>query len=86
MVKALGHAGNAELTLNLPYTHAYLTDFMGKKISQLSNSSRYLIPLRPQQIVTIHFETTSFLAEPEPITSWDKFVPKEKLAALVTLL
>lgn len=82
MVEALGHAGNAELTLNLPCTHAYLTDLMGKKISQLSNSPRYSIPLRPQQIVTIHFETTSFLAEPEPVTSWDEFVPKEKLAAL----
>jgi hypothetical protein len=32
--------------------------------------------------VTIHFETTSILAEPEPVTSWDEFVPQEKLAAL----
>jgi alpha-mannosidase len=82
LVEALGHAGRAELTLNLPHTDAYLTDLMGKKLSQLSKAPRYSIPLRPQQIVTIHFETTSILAEPQPVTSWDEFVPEEKLAAL----
>ena len=82
LVEAAGHVGRAEVTLNLPHNGVYLTDLMGKKLSQLPKSPHYSIPLRPQQIVTIHFETTSILAEPEPVTSWDGFVPKEKLAAL----
>jgi hypothetical protein len=82
LVEALGHAGSAEVSLNLPHHGVYLTDLMGKKLSQVPKGPRYSIPLRPQQIVTIHFETTSILAEPEPVTSWDEFVPQEKLAAL----
>jgi hypothetical protein len=30
----------------------------------------------------MHFETASALPEPEPVQSWDAFVPQEKLAAL----
>jgi len=30
----------------------------------------------------MQFETESTLAEPEPIQSWDAFVPQQKLAAL----
>jgi len=55
---------------------------MGRKISALPNSSHYSFPIRPQQIVTMHFETASSLPAPDPIQSWDAFVPERKLAAL----
>jgi hypothetical protein len=32
--------------------------------------------------VTLHIETARTLPVPDPITAWDEFVPKEKLAAL----
>jgi hypothetical protein len=59
-----------------------LTDLVGRKLSNLPPTSSYTIALRPQQIVTMHFETSATLAEAEPIVSWEPFVPKEKLPAL----
>ncbi len=82
MVETLGRAGNAEVTLKLPHGRATITDLLGRKISTLGKSARYMVPVRPQQIVTMHFETSSILTEPEPIVSWDSFVPEGKLAAL----
>jgi alpha-mannosidase len=82
MVECLGSSGTAKVTMQLPHRHAVLTDLMGNKISALPKSSHYSFPIRPQQIVTIHFETESTLPEPEPVQSWDAFVPQQKLAAL----
>lgn len=56
--------------------------FAGRKLSDLPKSSLYTFPVRPQQIVTLHFATSSALPEPEPIRSWDPFVPEAKLPAL----
>jgi hypothetical protein len=66
----------------LSHRGAAITDLMGHKLSALPKSSHYSFPIRPQQIVTMHFETASALPEPEPVQSWDAFVPQEKLAAL----
>jgi alpha-mannosidase len=82
MVEVLGRPGNAEINLNLPHRAVALTDLVGRKVSNLPPMSRYTIALRPQQIVTMHFETSATLAEAEPIVSWEPFVPKEKLPAL----
>src|ERR1019366_31860 len=82
MVECLGLSGTAKITMMLPHRNAVLTDLIGRKISALPKSSHYSFPIRPQQIVTMHFETASALPEPEPIQSWDAFVPKQKLAAL----
>ena len=82
MVECLGLSGTAKITMMLPHRNAVLTDLIGRKISALPKSSHYSFPVRPQQIVTMHFETESTLPEPEPIQSWDAFVPKQKLAAL----
>jgi alpha-mannosidase len=68
--------------MNLPHSGAALADLTGRKLSDLPGSSPYTFSVRPQQIVTMHFTTTSGLPEPEPITSWDAFVPEEKLPAL----
>ena len=54
---------------------------MGRKKATLSHADSYSIPVQPQEIVALHFETGS-LSAPDPFTSWDEFVPREKLAAL----
>jgi hypothetical protein len=84
LVECLGLGGEAELSLSLPHRNAVLTDLAGRKKSALRKSSRYRFPIRPQQIVTMHFETAKALPNPEPVKAWDPFVPKDKLAALHT--
>jgi alpha-mannosidase len=82
LVECLGLAGTARVKMNLPHKGAALADLTGRKLSDLPGSSPYTFAVRPQQIVTMHFTTTSGLPEPEPIISWDSFVPEEKLSAL----
>jgi len=82
MVEALGRSGVAEVALRLPHQSVALTNLVGEKISALPKSSRYKVPVRPQQIVTMHFETSAVLPEPKPVESWDPFVPEHKLAEL----
>jgi len=38
--------------------------------------------VRPQQILTLRFRTTSKVEEPKPVLQWDAMVPQAKLAAL----
>jgi len=80
--ESLGVPGTATVKITLPHGKVHLTDLMGRRKSTLSGAGVYSIPVQPQQIVTLHFETEKSLPIPEPITSWDSFVPKEKLAAL----
>ncbi len=80
--EALGLAGTATIKLSLPHGPVYITDLIGRRKSALSGSGAYTIPVQPQQIVTLHFETAKTLPVPEPIMAWDEFVPQEKLAAL----
>ena len=80
--ETLGIAGIATVKLSLPHGPATITDLTGRRKSRLSGSGAYTIPVQPQQIVTLHFETAQTLAVPDPITAWDEFVPKEKIAAL----
>lgn len=82
MVEALGVPGEATVRLNLPHSTASLVDFTGKKLASLPRGSSYKVQLKAQQIVTMHFEVASDAGTPELITSWDRFVPQHKLAAL----
>jgi alpha-mannosidase len=82
LVECLGLSGAGTVKLHLPHSRAALTDALGQKKSAWEKSPQYEFPLRPQQIVTMQFETTSTVPIPEPITAWDPFVPKEKLPAL----
>jgi alpha-mannosidase len=82
LVECLGSASTATITLKLPHENAVLTDLMGRKLSSPSASSPYTFPVRPQQIVTLQFEVRSTLPGAEPIKSWDRFVPENKLPAL----
>jgi hypothetical protein len=80
--ESLGLTGSATIKFSLPHARACITNLSGRHKSVLSGSGVYTIPVQPQQIVTLHFKTEKSLPIPEPITSWDAFVPKEKLAAL----
>lgn len=81
-VECLGIAGTASVKLSLPYSYAYITDLTGRHKSTLPNAPEHRIPVRPQEIITIHFGTEQTLPAPEPIVAWDQFVSKEKVAAL----
>jgi alpha-mannosidase len=83
LVECRGVAGTAEVTLNLPHRGAALTNLRGKNPQPLEGSGpHYQFPIRPQQIVTIRFGAASPVGDIIPVTSWDKFVPGPKLAAL----
>jgi alpha-mannosidase len=83
LTECLGLSGMAEVTLNLPHRGAALTDLRGRNPLPLKGSGpTYHFPVRPQQIVTIHFHAGSPVGPIELITEWDKFVPEPKRAAL----
>jgi hypothetical protein len=83
LVECRGVAGTVEVTLNLPHDGAALTNLRGKDPQALEGSGpRYQFPVRPQQIVSIRFGAASSVGEIDPVTSWDKFVPEPKRAAL----
>lgn len=82
LVEFLGSPGKASVKLNLPHSAPMFTDLTGRKKASLRKSSEYAFSIKPQQIVTMHFETQGGLKIPEPIKAWDPFVPKEKLPAL----
>lgn len=82
LVECFGSEGTADITMKLPHRSATLTNLVGMKLASLPVSEHYTIPVRPQQIVTVHFEVSSTLPEPLPVKSWDAFVPKDKLAEL----
>jgi len=83
LTECLGLPGPAEVTLNLPHEGAALTDLRGRNPKPLPGSGpTYRFPVRPLQIVTIHFQTASAVEEITPVTEWDKFVPEAKRAAL----
>jgi alpha-mannosidase len=82
LVECFGLPGVATVNVSLPHQSAMLTDLIGRKQSDLPHSSAYRIPVRPQQIVTLHLQTTTALTSAEPTTAWDPFVPEKKLAAL----
>jgi alpha-mannosidase len=82
LVECLGLPGMASVNLSLPHKTASLTDLTGRKQSGLRKASPYRFPIRPQQIVTMHFDTDATLPTPPPVEDWDAFVPQDKLAAL----
>jgi alpha-mannosidase len=83
MAECLGLPGAAEVTMNLPHRGAALTDLRGRNPKPLVGSSpTYRFPVRPLQIVTLHFHAASSVEEIKPVTEWDKFVPEPKRAAL----
>lgn len=82
LLERLGVSATATVKLHLPHSTAAITDFTGRKKSALQKSDQYDFPVRPQQIITMHFETLAAVPTPEPIKAWDAFVPQEKLTAL----
>jgi alpha-mannosidase len=81
-VEHLGQPGIATVKLSLPHGDVHITNLVGTRKSTLPHASAYTIPVQPQEIVTLHFETAQALPVPQPITAWDPFVPGPKRVAL----
>jgi alpha-mannosidase len=82
LIECLGHAGTAEVTVNLPHQGAALTDLRGRNPQPLQGGPTYRFPVAPQQIVTMRFHADSAVEEIKPILKWDDLVPAPKRAAL----
>jgi len=83
MTECLGMPGPAVVTLNLPHQGAALTDLRGRNPKPLAGGGpTYRFPVRPLQIVTMHFQVASTVDEIKPVTEWERFVPEPKRAAL----
>jgi alpha-mannosidase len=82
LVECWGLPGTATIKVLFPHQNAILTDLVGRRLSDVRPAATYRFPVRAQQIVTMHLETSTSVAIPPPTTSWESFVPAEKLAAL----
>lgn len=82
LAECLGFAGTAEVTLSLPHKYAAKTDMNGDHAKSLPGGPKYLFPVRPQEIVTLRFGTSSQVVEAELVTKWDAMVPPAKLPML----
>ncbi len=83
LIECFGLLGDAEVTLDLPHQGAALTDLCGRNPKPLEGEGpTYRFPVRPQQIVTLHFHGASSVDEIKVVTDWEKFVPEPKRAAL----
>jgi hypothetical protein len=77
-VECRGVKGIAELQINLPVTEARLTNFLGEGDRKLQGSTNYLIPVRPQEIVTVRLKTATNVKKNHPLLDWSPLVPKNK--------
>lgn len=82
LVEAFGAAGEAMVRLNLPHSGASITNLVGQNRKPLPGGPEYRLRVRPQQIVTLQFQTKTTVEEPAAVTTWDAFVPQQKLPAL----
>ena len=82
LVECMGVPGIATIKVLFPHRNAILTDLVGGKRSDLPQAATYRLPVRAQEIVTMHLETSSSVPIPQATTSWDSFVPGSKLPAL----
>ncbi len=82
MAECFGRAGEAWLKLSLPHRGAALTDMLGGNRTPLASGAEYRFPVRPQQIVTMRFESASRVPKIEPLLRWDELVPERKRAML----
>jgi alpha-mannosidase len=77
-----GEAGTAEISLHLPHRAAALANLMGEKPEPLRGGPAYRFPIRPQQIVTLRFDTDTAVSEPPALRDWKPLVPLAKRKSL----
>ncbi|MSU65391.1 MAG: hypothetical protein EXS38_04645 [Opitutus sp.] len=83
LAECFGAAAAAEVRLNLPHQNARRTNLMGEQEQRLEGrGGNYRLEVKPQQIVTLRFATSTSADVPPAILSWDHLVPREKLGAL----
>ena len=86
LVECLGHAGQANVSLALPHGDAFMTDLTGGHPKPLPGGPSYTFPVRPQQIVTLRFQTAKPVEAVQPLLKWDELVPPAKLPRLLKKL
>jgi hypothetical protein len=84
LVECRGLSGTATIKVLFPHQNAMLTDLVGRRLSDVRPAATYRFPVRAQQIVTMHLETANSVPTPPPTTSWESYVPAQKVAALHT--
>jgi len=82
-VECLGVKGTAKLEINMPVGEARLTNFLGEGDDKLSGDKLYLIPVRPQQIITVRLKAETNVAKIQPLKDWSPLVPENKREFLV---
>ncbi|MBN2579789.1 MAG: hypothetical protein JXB10_12440 [Pirellulales bacterium] len=82
LVECLGRAGQARATLDLPHAKTFLTDLTGGRPQPLPGGPEYTFPVRPQEIVTLRFQTSQPAEAIQPLLKWDELVPPAKLPLL----
>ncbi len=74
-----GEKGTAGLKLNLPHKSENQTNLMGENPKPQPTTT---FQIRPQQIVTLRFQTNQRTSEPTPIQNWATLVPPSKQQSL----
>ena len=67
LVECLGQAGDAWIALYLPHEQAVLTDLLGRHPTKLEGGPKYTFSVRPQQIATLRFRTSTTAPRIEPL-------------------
>jgi alpha-mannosidase len=78
LVECLGRAGKASIFVNLPHNEASQTDLVGGREQSLSGGPRYVLDVRPQQIVTLRLRTSQAAPTPAPLRSFESVIPEGK--------
>jgi hypothetical protein len=78
LAECFGETGSAEITLALPHKTAAITNMAGSEPQRLKGGPRYSFAVRPQQIVTLRFQTADKAVPPTPLLEWDPLVPESK--------
>ncbi|MBI5281224.1 MAG: hypothetical protein HY858_06025 [Candidatus Solibacter usitatus] len=82
LVECLGVKGEAEVRMRLPHKDAALTDMVGGNRRALGKGPNYRFAVRPQEIVTLRFQTAGRVAQAKALLDWAPLAPEGKRPAL----
>jgi alpha-mannosidase len=83
LVECLGRLGEVKVELELPHRSLVTTALLGDFPESCGGGPSYALPIRPQQILTLRFETKKSVPEIQPLLKWDSLVPPAKLPQLL---
>ena len=83
MVECLGQMGSGSVEVNLPHSAAWQTDLRGQRRVPLPLGSKYRLPVRPQEIVTLRFRTADSVPQVAALTGFEQLLPAAKRSTCV---